>query len=80
MHVNVHVMCLLQDGQTALYIASRKGHIAVVKLLLGLSADVSISKKVLYMYGAHTDPSLILEHTHVELYTKQTCFKSYYSN
>ena len=48
-HVNVHVMCMLQDGQTALYIASKEGHIAVVKLLLELSADVSISDKVLYM-------------------------------
>ena len=31
---------------TALYIASWKGHIAVVKLLLQMFADVSISKMV----------------------------------
>ena len=36
----------LQDGQTPLFIASRKGHIAVVKPLLQMFADVSISKKV----------------------------------
>ena len=36
----------LQDGETPLYIASWKGHIAVVQLLLQMCADVSISKKV----------------------------------
>ena len=36
----------LQDGQTPLYIASWKGHIAVVLLLLQTFADVSISKTV----------------------------------
>ena len=37
----------MQDGQTALYIASRKGHGPVVRLLLQTErADVNISKKV----------------------------------
>ena len=43
--------CLLiqyvQDGRTPLYIASQKGHGAVVKLLLHSHADVSICKKVM---------------------------------
>ena len=42
--IHVHV----QDGMTPLYIASRKGHGAVVKLLLEQHADVSISKTVSY--------------------------------
>ena len=36
----------LQNGQTPLIIASRKGHIVVVQLLLQMFADVSISMKV----------------------------------
>ena len=36
----------LQDGRTPLFIASWKGHIAVVQLLLQMFADVSISRKV----------------------------------
>ena len=45
----IMIMCLLihvQDGRTPLYIASGKGHGAVVKLLLEQHADVSISKTV----------------------------------
>jgi hypothetical protein len=37
----------LQDGETPLYIASRKGHGAVVKLLLQGHADASICMKVI---------------------------------
>lgn len=36
-----------QNGCTALYLASGKGHVAVVKLLLQRLADVSISREVL---------------------------------
>ena len=36
-----------QDGWTALYTASKRGHVAVVDLLLQMErTDVSISKKV----------------------------------
>ena len=37
---------ITQDGMTALYIASMKGHGAVVQLLLQQHADVHICKKV----------------------------------
>lgn len=40
--VSIHV----QDGMTALYLASLKGHRAVIKQLLQCHADVSITKKV----------------------------------
>ena len=46
-HDNV-LLIHVQDGMTPLYIASRKGHGAVVKLLLEQHADVSISKTVSY--------------------------------
>ena len=38
----------VQDGQTPLFIASLKGHGAVVELLLQQHADVSISMKVIF--------------------------------
>ena len=38
----------VQDGMTPLYIASWKGHGAVVKVLLQQHADVSISKTVIF--------------------------------
>lgn len=43
-------MCvLMQNGMTALYIASNRGHGAVVQLLLQKDADVSISKTVCFI-------------------------------
>ena len=36
----------VQDGMTALFIASWKDHVAIVQLLLQKRADVSICKKV----------------------------------
>ena len=36
----------VQDGSTALYIASGKGHVSVVQLLLQKHADIRISETV----------------------------------
>ena len=46
-HDCVHTCIYVQGGQTALYTASRKGHEAVVELLLKAEhTDVSLSRKV----------------------------------
>ena len=40
-------MCVyVQNGATALYVASRKGHVAIVQLLLERGADANICKQV----------------------------------
>ena len=46
MHIVLLIHVHVQDGATPLYIASWRGHGAVVKLLLEQHADVSISKTV----------------------------------
>lgn len=42
------IICIVavQDGATALYVASQDGYEALVKLLVEETADVNISKKV----------------------------------
>ena len=40
----------MQDGCTALYLASMKGHVKVVELLLKRNADVNICDKVRYSF------------------------------
>ena len=49
-HDDVCWYMYLQDGRTPLYIASCKGHGAVVKLLLQQHADVSICRKVMWLH------------------------------
>jgi ankyrin repeat protein len=44
------VLIHVQDGKTPLYIASQKGHGAVVKLLLEQHSDVSICMKVMWLH------------------------------
>ena len=59
------VITHVQDGMTALFIASGKGHIEVVQLLLQKHADVSISKTVYYntLYNFLHTVYIFISHT-----------------
>ena len=84
---NEHVIIIhVQDGQTALYIASWKGHMEVVQLLLQKQSDVGKSKTVyyntlytflytVYNYISHT-MSALPPHLHMYQYSgiARECF------
>ena len=55
-----HVLIIhVQDGQTALYIASWRGHMEVMQLLLQKHADIRISKRVYhFLHTAYYTPCL----------------------
>ncbi len=42
-------MCCLQDGSTALHVAAREGHDALIPLLLQAGADANATDKVISM-------------------------------
>ena len=44
---NVLLSPFLQDGKTALYLASEQGHVSVVRILIAAHAAVSLKDKVL---------------------------------
>ena len=54
----------LQDGQTPLYIAIRKGHAAVMKILLKKYADIALCTKV------YTHTLYIHTYVHIMILTR----------
>ena len=51
----------LQDGGTALFMASQNGHIAVVKLLLEAKAKPDVPNKVMFTAVAFDGVLVVLE-------------------
>ena len=46
---DVTVIITVQDGKTALHLASKHGHAMIVRLLIGANADLNLQDQVLYM-------------------------------
>ena len=58
-----HLCIYIQDGCTALYLASQEGHVAVIQLLLQRHADVSICAEVCTVTLGQCIVSILFSHT-----------------